>query len=379
MKIDIKRYVRPCCRAFQPYVAGKPIEEIKRELGLKSVIKMASNENPLGPSKKAIGLIKKLANKVFYYPDSNSWALKQAISNKFAVNTQNIILGSGSDELIELIAKTFLSPGDDVIASEHAFIRYKMAGDLMNCRVINVPMRQYTHDLSKMAQAITSKTKIVFVANPNNPTGTCNNENEIKEFLKSVSEKPSAPLVVFDEAYYEYAKIQRDYPDTLKLLTSYPNIIILRTFSKIYGLAGLRVGYGFASKEIVDYLDRVRPPFNVNMIAQEAAAVSLTDKEQVNKSIKLVQEGKKYLYKELAKLNIDFIPSCTNFILMDVSPNLGQNVFQKLLKKGIIVRAMNEYEYPNHIRVTIDLPRNNRLFTKALKNVISEISDNKLL
>lgn len=372
MKLNIKDYARPCCCNFQPYTAGRPIDEIKREYGLKSVVKMASNENPLGPSKKAITVIKKLADKVFFYPDSNSWVLKQAVAKKFNVDTRNVVLGSGSDELIELIARTFLNSGDEVVASEHAFIRYKMAGDLMDCRVISVPMKDFTHDLVAMAKAVNSKTKIVFVANPNNPTGTYNTVSEVKTFLNTVSTMVMPPLVVFDEAYFEYACIEKDYPDTLKLLKAYPNIIALRTFSKIYGLAGLRAGYGFASSEIVGYLDRIRPPFNVNLLAQEAAAASLSDKEQVKRSLKLVSEGKKYLYGELTKINVKYVPCSTNFILVDVSPALGREVFKGMLKKGVIVRAMDEYEYPNHIRVTIDLAKNNKLFIKTLKEALNK-------
>jgi histidinol-phosphate aminotransferase len=372
MKINVEKYIRPNCKGFEPYVAGRPIDEIKRELGLKKVIKLASNENPLGPSKKAIAAIKKAASRVYFYPDANSFSLKKAIAGKFKINPQNIILGSGSDEIIELVAKAFLNPGEEMVVSEHAFIRYKMAGNLMNAKVIGIPMINYTHDLNAMAEAVTSKTKLIFIANPNNPSGTYNNTKEVVGFLNKISKKQRPPLVVFDEAYYEYAKSLKDYPDTLKLLSAYPNIIILRTFSKIYGLAGLRAGYGFASKEIVDYLDRIRPPFNINIPAQEAAAVSLNDKTQVSKSLKMVAEGKKYIYSELKKAGIAFLPSAANFVLMDVSPMLGKDVFKELLKNGIIVRAMDEYNYFNHIRVTIDTPKNNRYFISKLKQLLGK-------
>jgi histidinol-phosphate aminotransferase len=371
-KMNIKTYVRPSIANFEPYIAGKPVETIKRELGLKRVIKLASNENPLGPCKKAVAAIKTGASKVFFYPDANSFTLKKAISRKFSIDPKNIILGAGSDEIIEVIAKTFFNPGDEIVVSEHSFIRYKMAGELMNAKVISVPMKSFTHDLDKMARAVTSKTKAIFVANPNNPTGTYNTKTELIAFLERVNKKATAPIVVFDEAYFEYARVRKDYPDTIQFLASYPNIISLRTFSKIYGLAGLRVGYGFASADIVGYLDRVRPPFNINVCAQEAAAVSLADPLQVSSGCKLVEEGKKSLYNELTKAGIAFVPSATNFLLIDVSPLSGKDVFRELLKKGLIVRAMDEYQYCNHIRVTIDLPDNNRLFIRELRMLLNK-------
>ncbi|MBN1822953.1 MAG: histidinol-phosphate transaminase [Endomicrobiales bacterium] len=373
-KKQIEQMIRPNCRGFEPYVAGKPVETIQRELGLKKVIKLASNENPLGPSKKAVKAMKSAARKVFFYPDSNSWALKQKIAENFRVKPANILLGAGSDEIIEIIAKLFFNQADEVVVSEHAFIRYKMAGELMNCKVVSVPMKGFKHDLDAMARAVNSRTKAVFIANPNNPTGTYNTKGELERFLSSVSVKSLSlpPLVVMDEAYYEYALVNRDYPRTLGLLKKYPNLVILRTFSKIYGLAGLRVGYGFADETVVDYYERVRPPFNVNLMAQRAATASLNDKRQVKRSVSMAEAQKKWLCGELGKLDIEYVPSAANFILMEIRPFSGRYVFQKLLRLGVIVRAMDEYDYPGFVRVTVGLPSENRMFIGAVKKLIKK-------
>jgi histidinol-phosphate aminotransferase len=368
-KFDIKNYVRKECRDFEPYVAGKPVETIKRELGLKKVVKLASNENPLGPSPKAVRAIKESADKVYFYPDSNSWELKQAVSRMFKLDSAQVILGSGSDELIEDIAKTFFSRGDEIVISEHAFVQYNRAGALMGCRLVKVPMVGLRHDLRGMLEAVTKRTKAVFIANPNNPTGTYNTKAEIDRFLKGLNKMGVSPLVVFDEAYFEFARVNRDYPNSVSYLESFPNLIILRTFSKIYGLAGLRVGYGFASKDVVDYINRVRLPFNVSVPAQKAAVASLADKNQVVRSVKLVKEQKMFLYNEFKKMNVPYVPSAGNFILVDVSPMKGSDVFKQLLKLGVIVRAMDEYNLPGMVRVSIGLGEENKMFIRALKKV----------
>ncbi len=417
-KKDIKELVRKEVFSFQPYIPGKPIAELERELRqkgvkVKNIIKLASNENPLGPSKKAISALERSAKNIYFYPESSCPELRKKLAKKLQVKPENLIFGNGSDEIIELIGKVFLNPEDEIIVSEHAFIRYQMAGDLMGSKVVTVPMTPYpfviansslviatptaslceakrwgvaislgtgsvkqsrfskgvgfTHDLVAMAQAVTPKTKAIFIANPNNPTGTYNTADEMESFFNHLS---TMPLVIIDEAYYEYAKGEKDYPDTLKYFRGGKNIIILRTFSKIYGLAGLRIGYGIAKKEIIDFLERIRPPFNVNSLAQEAALASLDDGEQIKKSIQLVKEGKKYLYQELKKLGLNYVPSAANFILIEMKKE-GKKVFTELLEQGVIVRAMEEYGFPEYIRVTIGLPEENRKFIQALKKVIS--------
>jgi histidinol-phosphate aminotransferase len=370
-EIDLTKMIRPGVSNFMPYIGGKPVETIKRELGLQNVIKLASNENPLGPSKAAIKAMEKVLSKAYFYPDSNSWELKQAIAKKFGLKDDNVILGCGSDEIIELLAKAFLNPGDEIVVSEHAFIRYKMAGDLMQAKVVSVPMDGLKHNLKLMAQAVTPKTKAIFIANPNNPTGTYNTKKELEQLLDSIAIRPdgTAPLVVIDEAYYEYAKDLNDYPQTIGYLNDYKNLVILRTFSKVYGLAGVRVGYGFSSCEIVGYIERIRPPFNINAVAQEGALASLGDDKQVKKSIELVNAQKKYVYNELNKMKLVFIPSAANFVLINVKPFSGLEAFNKLLKMGVIVRAMDEYDLKDYIRVSIGLVDENKLFIKALKKL----------
>ncbi len=368
--MEVKKIIRPCVRNLSPYVAGMPIAAVKKQFGIKKVVKLASNENPLGPSRKAVGFLIKNIKKINLYPDSDSVNIRSAIARKYGISPKNIIVGSGSDELIEIIAKTFFNPIDEIIVSKHAFIRYKMAGDLMNCKVIEVPMKNFKHALDAMASAVTKKTKAIFVANPNNPTGTYNTKKEVEKFLNSPLTSHLSPLIVIDEAYYEYAKINRDYPETLKYLKKYPNLIILRTFSKIYGLAGLRLGYAFTSKEIIDELNKIKPPFNVSSSAQSAGIAALTDEKHLKNSVNLVEKEKSLLYKTLDKMRIKHVKSAGNFILIDTKPFTGKKIFEQLLKNGVIVRAMDEYELPYHIRLTIGLPSENKLFIKELKKLI---------
>jgi histidinol-phosphate aminotransferase len=366
--------IRPQCRGCELYLPGRSIESVRRELGLKQLYKLASNENALGPSPLALKAIVKIGKGILRYPDGGSATLRVALAKEHRVDVNRVIIGAGSDELIELLGKTFLNPGDSIVVSEHAFIRYAMAGELMGATVKSIPMRQMTHDLSAMAEAIRSDTKIVFIANPNNPTGTYNTHQELETFLRyteRLQQRGQNVLVVVDEAYYEFAKaFAKDYPDTLALQKRYSNLVVLRTFSKIYALAGLRVGYGFADPHVIDALDRVRPPFNVSTLGQTAAEASLRDKNQISRGIRLVRDGRKQILPALAQMGLGVVPSLGNFVLMDVSPRKGSDVFESLLKRGVIVRSMDEYRFPQHIRVTYGLPVENRLFLKALKEVI---------
>jgi len=375
MRDKITKIIRPNCCGFEPYVAGKPVETLKRELGLTKIIKIASNENPLGPSKKALKAIKDNLDKVFFYPDSNVFELKKALSERYRLPTANIFTGAGGDEIIELLAKLFFNPEDEIVISKHSFVRYGMAVQLMGSKAVVVPMKNgFTHDLKAMSKACTKKTKAVFVTNPNNPTGTYNTRAELSAFLKGLplNKYGVKPLVFLDEAYFEYASLKKDYPDGLEFLKDNPNLIIFRTFSKVYGLAGLRVGYGFADECVVDYIERTRPPFNVNILAQAAAVVSIKDREQVKKGQKLVKTGKDYLYKELKKLNVKYIDSAANFVLVNVSPLKGKDFFREMLKEGVIIRAMDEYELYDWVRVTIGLPSENRMFIQKLKKVLKK-------
>jgi len=356
---------------------GRSIESVQRELGLKQIIKLASNENPLGPSARAVTAIRKAGKKLFLYPDGASTSLRAAIALKYDVTADRVIIGAGSDELIELLGKTFLNPGDSIVVSDHAFIRYRMAGELMGAEVIRVPMRHYTHDLLAMAAAIRDDTKLVFIANPNNPTGTYNSSRELAGLLSQVrklnARRPQPVLVVADEAYYDYAvAFQRDYPDSLKLQKDFPFLVTLRTFSKAYALAGLRVGYGISDPEIIAALDRVRPPFNVSALGQVGAEASLGDGAQTKRAVQLVASERKKVLSGLSKLGIPVVPSAGNFALLDMSPRRGADVFESLMNRGIIVRSMDEYGFPNHIRVTYGLPGENQLFLKALKEVVKQ-------
>ncbi len=298
-------------KVYQP---GKPIEEVKREFGLKNVIKLASNENPLGPSPKAVEAIRGYASKINFYPDGGSYYLKKALGEKLGLKEENIILGNGSDEVISLITRIFLQKGDQAIMGDPSFLMYKIDAQLSQAKVASVPLKNFRLDLPEMSKAISSKTKLIFISNPNNPTGTIITEDEVEHFLKDV---PPRILTVFDEAYYEYVE-DANYPQSIDLLDKNSNIIILRTFSKIYGLAGLRVGYGIGSPEVIDLLNKARPPFNVNSLAQVAALASLEDEDQVNQSKSLVREGKEFLYSNLRRLKVSFIPTQANFILIKI-------------------------------------------------------------
>ncbi|MFH1259911.1 MAG: histidinol-phosphate transaminase [Elusimicrobiota bacterium] len=366
--MQAENLIRPEVKNFQPYLPGKPISEAAREFGLKKIIKLASNENPLGPSPLAVKKIKRTAGQLYFYPESSGVKLREALGKKLNISPNRIILGNGSDEIIELLGKTFLNKEDEIIVSEHSFIRYAMAGRLMGCAVKSIPMENFNYDISAIDRAITPKTKIIFVANPNNPTGTYIPKDGLIKLLRIT---PKNVLFVCDEAYYEYASLEKNYPQTLEYLKDHENLIILRTFSKIYALAGLRIGYGIASAKIIDYLDRMRPPFNVNTLAQVAAEASLGDRKQIIQAQRLVKEGKEYLYNQLLKMEIDYIPSAANFVLINLAAP-GKKMFQDLLKEGVIVRAMDEYNLPYSIRVTIGKKSEMLLFIKALKKVLGK-------
>ena len=355
--------VRQTVLGMEPYNPGKPIEEVKRELGLIDVIKLASNENPLGPSPLAKQAIINSVEEANLYPDGSGFALRQKLAKKFNVVMDEIILGSGSDEIISMLAQTFISPGDEAVTSEFSFVRYEQAVALMDGVMKFAPMQNYTYDLIAIAKLVTPKTKLVFIANPNNPTGTMVDKTAVAELMQSI---PPEVLVVFDEAYYEYA-LNPDYPQTFEYFRQGKNVIILRTFSKIYGLAGFRVGYGFANPELLNLLNKVRPPFNVNRMAQIAALASLDDDAHVNKSRETNRLGKEYIYAECSKLGLGYVPTAANFILIKC-PIDAKQIFNNLLRQGVIVRQTGA----QHIRVTIGTMPQNERFVIALKKAISD-------
>lgn len=346
---------------IQPYIPGKPIEELERELGITNSIKLASNENPVGPSPMALNAIKNSISDINRYPDGSGYYLKKILSDMLSVREDELILGNGSNELIDISVRTFLKAGDDAIMAVPSFVVYSMAVQAVGGNSVQIPLRNYTHDLSAMADAVTSKTKMLFIANPNNPTGTINKNGEFDMIMEKI---PDDVLVVVDEAYYEYVS-DPDYAESMKYLRSRKNVLILRTFSKIYGLAGLRLGYGIAKKEIISDMNRIREPFNTNTIAQKAAIKALKDREHIKNSRDVNEKGKEYLYHELSSMGIKYVPTEANFIYIPMESD-SNIIYEKLLKKGVIVRPVGSKE----IRVTIGLPEENRRFIEALKLVI---------
>ncbi len=353
----MKRLTSIEIESLTPYAPGKPIEELERELGISGSIKLASNENPIGPSPKGIAAIAGHVKNLHRYPDGAAHYLKAAISEKFGCSASEIILGNGSNELLDIIVRTFLLEGEEAIFAEPSFVVYKMSTQAAGRKGISVPLKDGRHDLLAMADAVNDRTKIIFIANPNNPTGTINTREEMYAFMARV---PGDAIVVLDEAYFEYV-VNPEYPDMFRYLRDGRNIIALRTFSKIYGLAGLRIGYGFAPARLVDLMNRVRAPFNTNSLAQAAAMAALGDDEHVKESVRVNEEGKKYLYAELTRMGVDYLPTQANFIWIDLHKD-ARVVYDALLRKGVIVRPMG----PTQIRVTIGLPAENERFVKAL-------------
>lgn len=361
-----KLHARPEVGLFEPYLPGRSLERVKKDYGLKSVIKLASNENPLGPSPRALAAARKAAGKAHLYPDGFSTDLRAAVAAHAGVSAKNVTLGAGSDELIELLGRAFLTPADEIVVSEHAFTRYRMAADIMGASTAAAPMRGLTHDLAAMARAVTPRTKMVFVANPNNPTGTYNAQTEVSALLDVL---PPSVLLVLDEAYYEYAREKKDYADGLSFFKKGRNLMVLRTFSKAHGLAGLRLGWGVGPSAVVDALERIRPPFNVNIAAQAAGVAALADRGHVRRSVALLSSEMKKMEKALTARGVEWTPSAANFLLLNIAPRRGKDVFEALLKKGVIIRSMDEYDLPGHVRVTVGLPAENRRFLKAFQEV----------
>ncbi|OQA91623.1 MAG: Histidinol-phosphate aminotransferase 2 [Elusimicrobia bacterium ADurb.Bin231] len=359
-------------KKFQPYVPGKPMEEVKREYKIKTVIKLASNENPLGPSPDAVRAASKILKYSHIYPDGYCFALRKKIAELYSVSGNQIIFGNGTDEIIELAGKAFLNSSDDIIVSKHAFIRYKMAGDLMGCKVIQIPMKGYTHNLAVMASAVTKRTKIVFITNPNNPTGTYNSKSELDKYFRILAAGGYDPLTFIDEAYAEYVA-EKDYPLGLEYLNKGRRVIFTRTFSKMYGLAGLRIGYGVGNSDIIEDIERIRPPFNVSTVAQTAAIAALGDKKHFQRSRSLVIKQKEYLCSAFDRLGLEYVKTSANFILVNVGMS-GNDVFKGLLKKGIIVRPMAEYGYINFIRVTIGTEAQNKKFIREIERILKSSS-----
>jgi len=346
--------------SLTPYQGGRPISEIQREYGLSNVIKLASNENPLGVSKKVQEAIKSAVTQIGRYPDGNGYYLKDALAKKLSVSAKSITLGNGSNDILELIPRAYVcSKDDEVIFSQYAFVVYPLVTKAIGAKAIVTPANDFGHDLNAMYEAITDKTKVIFIANPNNPTGTLLSNEEIYNFLKKVSNEI---IVVLDQAYIEYLDVEDVYIDWLK---DFPNLVITRSFSKAYGLAGLRVGYSISSEEIADYLNRIRQPFNVNLIAQEAAIAALSDADFLAESVKVNSDGLLQLEEGFRSLGLKFIKSHANFISVKVSNSMELN--QKLLEKGIIVRPV---EMKDYLRISVGTYAENAKFLEILKEII---------
>ncbi len=348
--------------AIKPYVPGKPVEELERELGISGSIKLASNENPIGPSPKAVEAIKEIGKDLNRYPDGSAYYLKNRLSEGLSVSPDEIILGNGSNELLDIAVRTYMQPGDEAVMAHPSFVVYFLATQSIGARSVQVSLKDYRHDLDAMLNAVTGRTKVVFIANPNNPTGTINKKDEFDRFMERL---PENILVVVDEAYFEYVS-DKEYADSMKWFRSGRDILILRTFSKIYGLAGLRIGYGIAKTGIAVEMNKIRAPFNTSTMAQAAALGALNDDEHVRRSRAVNEEGKTYLYDELINLGLEYVRTEANFIYMPVEDSAL--LYEKLLMKGVIIRPMG----PKAVRVTIGLPDENKRFIEAIKGVMRD-------
>ncbi|OGT36474.1 MAG: histidinol-phosphate transaminase [Gammaproteobacteria bacterium RIFCSPHIGHO2_12_FULL_37_14] len=362
---DFRLLANQGVRNLTPYQPGKPIEEVERELGITSIIKLASNENPLGPSPKAIASAKQALLTAHIYPDGNCYEFKHILSSFLAIKPEQITVGNGSENLLELIVKSYLNCNDEVIISQYAFLTIPIIIKSYNIKMIIAPAVNWGHHIKNIIDAVNEKTKMIFLVNPNNPTGTYTNKNDFLLLMKSI---PPGVIVVSDEAYAEYI-LRDDYPKTLDYLANYPNLIITRTFSKAYGLAALRFGYAISSPEIADILNRARLPFNVNTIAAKAACAALSDQEHVQKTLLLNTQGMQQIEFGLKKLGLTFIPSIANFITINVSNAIA--IYQQLLCEGVIVRPLHAYDMPQYIRVTIGTEQQNARFLTTIEKILA--------
>jgi histidinol-phosphate aminotransferase len=365
--MDIRGLVPEWIRTLTPYPPGMPIEELERELGVTGSIKLASNENPLGPSPRALAAIGAALRDLHRYPDGSAFYLKRRLAERLGVSADELLVGNGSNEVIELVVRTFLRPGDEAVMSDQAFVIYRMVVQAAGGRSRLVPLRDFTHDLEAIADAVTPRTRIVFLANPNNPTGTIFRRAAWRAFLAAI---PATVVVVADDAYAEYVEAP-DYPDTIRERGDRRQpIVTLRTFSKLYGLAGLRVGYAVAPAEMIEAMGRVRQPFNVNSLALVGALAALDDEEHVRRTLEVNRSGMATLVAAFGRLGLSHVPSAANFVLVRVGPT--RRVYEGLLRRGVIVRPMDVYGFPEHLRVTVGLREENERFLQALEGVLAE-------
>ncbi|MGB0204892.1 MAG: histidinol-phosphate transaminase [Neptuniibacter sp.] len=368
MSCDFISLSAPGVQDLHPYLPGKPPEELERELGLTDVVKLASNENPLGPSPAALAAIESSLAGISFYPDSGGYRLKQALSAKYSVAPEQVTLGNGSNDVLELVARAYLRPEDEVIYSEYAFVVYSIVTQACGAKAVVTPAKDWGHDLDAMFEALTARTRLIFLANPNNPTGTWVTTDQLTDFLDKI---PESVLVVLDEAYIEYVQ-ESDYPEGLQLVKRYPNLVVTRTFSKAYGLAGLRAGFAVSNEQIANVLSRVRQPFNMNNLALSAAEAALVDDEHISKSVQVNSDGMAVYKSELPKIGLEFIPSIGNFITVDFKTD-AQPIYQTLLEQGVIVRPLANYGMPHHLRISIGTKSENERCLSALAEVMNNI------
>ena len=365
--MDLKKLVNKGIDGLSPYEPGKPIEDLERELGIKNAVKLASNENPVGPSPKIIDSIEKIVKETHRYPDGNATRLKAKISRKFNILENQVTVGNGSNDIIEFVARSFLGPNDSAVYSEHAFAVYPLVVRAVGAMGIEVPAKNFSHDLEAMLDSIEENTKLIFIANPNNPTGSFIEQSELLNFLDKV---PEEIIVLLDQAYFDYSSFETSDLE-FDVLERFPNLVISRSFSKAYGLAGFRVGYSVSSIEIADYLNRVRQPFNANSLALYAAEIALDDDQFIKKCLELNFEQKQILFNGLQASGFECLPSRANFISFDCGED-SNDAFNKLLLEGVIVRSLRVYKMPNFLRVSVGLPEENLTFLEKIKSTLSK-------
>lgn len=367
---DFLALATPGVQALQPYQPGKPIEELEREYGIRDAVKLASNENPLGPGPAALDAIRGQLPELARYPDGNGFALKAALAEKHGIEPERITLGNGSNDILELLARAFVTPEHEIVFSAHAFAVYPIVTRAVGARAVITPARDWGHDLDAMLGAVTDRTRLVFIANPNNPTGTWLGKAALERFLRQV---PERVLVVLDEAYFEYASDPAmgaaDYPDGTQWRDAFANLVVTRTFSKAYGLAGLRIGYGVSHPRVAEVLNRVRQPFNVNSLALVAAEAALGDADHLAHGVASNAAGLRFLVNAFEELGLGYIPSVANFVCVRVGD--GARVYEDLLREGVIVRPVANYGMPEYLRVTVGTAEENRRFIDALRVVLA--------
>jgi len=364
--MKIEKLARKGILDLAAYVPGRSIEEVEREYGRKRWVKLASNENLLGPSPKAVRAMREEIRRVYFYPEGPCPKLRQALAERFSLPERAVVVSNGADNLILMIANAFVDEGDEVVTGDPTFFVYANSALIMGGKVVKVKLRDHTHDLSAMAKAVNKRTKLVFLCNPNNPTGTIVSKPSLDAFLNRL---PKQVVVVLDEAYCDFVE-DPSWPDGANYVREGRQVICLRTFSKVYGLAGMRVGYALGREDLIDCLYKVREAFPVNRLANVAALAALEDKEHEARSIRMVHEGKRYLYRELEKMGLSYVPTEANFMLIDFGRDVGE-VFEKLLREGVIIRPGKIWGYPTAARVTIGRTNDNRRFIQALKKVLA--------